>query len=292
MPTRSAVRNILASYRFQLSLKGGLRLRLAYATLYWTRYLHARYWFPRVDTSQAHALAWRYLGKAGWNQKTVTLKVPTGIVMEADLMTAFMILREIYDIGIYENCALGDFSPLEGNIVIDIGSQQGTYTLLASKKVGHRGKVFAMEPEPHNYSILEKNILLNQLDNVRIFQIAISDDDGKADFYINPDNTGGHSLVVHGENWSKTSVQKMTLDHLMREISVSPDLIKIDVEGSALAVLRGGIETLRQNKPKIVLELDSIDEEKTISELLEGLDYKTIRKGNNLFATVEKMGNV
>jgi len=69
------------------------------------------------------------------------------------------------------------FKPQVGWIVVDVGAHVGWYTLIAGIKVGPKGKVLAIEPEPRNFSILCRNIHDNRLNNVISLRIALSDSD-------------------------------------------------------------------------------------------------------------------
>ena len=284
MASLTALKNIADSYGFQLRLRGQLGPRLAYTTLYWGRYLAARYGPRRLDSGGAHCAAFAYLGRSGRSARTVTVATPQGLRLRVDLMTAFMVLKELYGERIYEDCDLDDFRVGEGQVVFDIGSQQGVFAVAAARRAGAGGRVVAVEPEPRNRELLLENIALNGLSNVRVFDCAISDQEGSARLFINAENTGAHSLVGAGSG-RHVVVRTITLDRLAREAGCAPQLIKIDVEGSTLAVLRGGLETIAASKPRIVLELDAPEDEATIRALLEPLGYRLRRKGNNLFAS-------
>ena len=63
----------------------------------------------------------------------------------------------------------------QGNFVIDLGANIGYYTCILAKLVGKDGKVFAFEPDPRNLKLLEKNIKVNEYNNVVIVDKAVSD---------------------------------------------------------------------------------------------------------------------
>src|SRR5919108_6579842 len=73
----------------------------------------------------------------------------------------------------HENEIMKYFSPNEGDTVVDIGAHIGLYSLIAAKRVGPSGKVIAIEPDPENFKILKKNLLLNQLSNVEPLECAV-----------------------------------------------------------------------------------------------------------------------
>jgi hypothetical protein len=72
----------------------------------------------------------------------------------------------------------------KGDVVLDIGANIGYYTLIFAKLVGEEGKVFAFEPEPTNFSLLEKNVEINGYKNVVLIQKAVSNETGKIRLYL------------------------------------------------------------------------------------------------------------
>lgn len=130
--------------------------------------------------------------------------------------------------------------------VVDIGANIGYYTLLASKLVKNTGRVWAIEPEPTNFSLLQKNIKLNQLHNVVLVNKAISNTNRTAKLYVSHEESGEHSLI-RGRSHIKNSIEvdATTLDDLIGCERV--DLVKNDCEGSEIDVLRGAERTIMSN---------------------------------------------
>jgi len=144
-------------------------------------------------------------------------------------------------------------------VVIDIGAHVGYYTLLAAKLVGPTGKVYAFEPEPGNHSTLQKNIQLNNYQNIVATRIAVSDRRGRASMYLTSLDSGRHSLFQHGlPKLGSTQVETTTLDWFL-ESQDAPrvDLIKIDVEGAEVDVLDGMHQLLiRSPDLKLIIEFN------------------------------------
>jgi FkbM family methyltransferase len=148
-----------------------------------------------------------------------------------------------------------------GMIVLDIGAHHGFYTLLASKLVGPAGKVYAFEPSPREQRALRLNLILNRCKNVSVQALALSDSEGRADFYVvNDEHTGFNSLRPPGISSSTTQVKVSVkqLDDWFREAKIDRvDFIKLDVEGGELAVLKSGVQFLgRLPRPIILAELE------------------------------------
>ena len=142
-----------------------------------------------------------------------------------------------------------------GMTFIDVGANKGDFTLLAARIVGDSGRVISIEPEPDNHSILRRSIELNGYTNVRVMHLALSDRDGTATLQIGS-TSGAHTLSPEFSGTRTVEVPTRTLDGVVAEQQLaSVDMIKIDVQGLELAVLRGAAETLRAN-PRIILLLD------------------------------------
>ena len=146
----------------------------------------------------------------------------------------------------------------EGNTVIDLGANIGYFTLLAAKLVGERGKVFAFEPEPKNYSYLVKNIELNNYHNVVALKKAVSDKNGKTKLYICDYDSGHHTINQAGglEAYSRgreikieeIDIETIRLDDFLKGKEELIDVIKMDVEGAEVLALTGMDNMIRVNK--------------------------------------------
>jgi FkbM family methyltransferase len=136
----------------------------------------------------------------------------------------------------------------EGMKAIDIGIDAGVTTVTIAKAVGERGKVYSFDPVSGHIDTLRKNLAANGLENVSIFQMAVSDKVGTMDFY-------GGSIIPKG-NVEKSSVKTTDLDTFLSEEKVEEiDLINMDCEGSELLVLKGAGKTLKENKVKVFCEI-------------------------------------
>ena len=142
-----------------------------------------------------------------------------------------------------------------GMTFIDVGANKGDFTLLAAQLAGNSGRVISIEPEPENHSMLQRSIALNNYANIRVMQVALSDGDGTANLQIGS-TSGAHTLSPEFNGIRAVEVPTRTLDGIVAEEELgSVDMIKIDVQGFELAVLRGAAQTLRAN-PRIILLLD------------------------------------
>ena len=145
-----------------------------------------------------------------------------------------------------------------GSTFIDIGSNKGDFALLAAGKVGDSGKVFCFEPEPQNCRWIRESIKLNGYRNIRLFELALSDSNGEARLYLGR-KSGSHTMVGPFQDWDSgvVTVRMRTLDDLLSEIHQEKvDMMKIDVEGAELSVLKGAQWVLCQNpNVRLLIEL-------------------------------------
>ncbi len=154
-----------------------------------------------------------------------------------------------------------------GMVVYDIGAHQGYYSLLSSTLAGEPGMVIAFEPSPDNLARLRRHLELNDCKNVRVIEIAVSDREGTARF-----ETRAGSGVGHLSNDGPLEVRTTRLDALAEELP-RPDVIKIDVEGAELDVLRGGLKTIESARPVIFLSVHSEELKTQCTEFLAKLNY-------------------
>lgn len=156
--------------------------------------------------------------------------------------------------------------------ILDIGAHIGTFTLLASKKVGIGGKVIAIEAETNNFNQLKKNIDLNEIKNVIPINIALSDFNGEKDFFITK-GSGCHSFspTPGQEIIDKIKIRVKSLNSLMKELNIEKiDLLKIDAEGAELEILKGAKEILIRN-PQMKMVIAAYHYPKETSEVIKYL---------------------
>ena len=151
-----------------------------------------------------------------------------------------------------EMVALFQSSIEKGMTVVDIGANLGYFTVISSHRVGPEGKVFAFEPDPHNFSLLQKNISTNEFRNVTASQIALSDRSGTRELFFGDNNTTHSFSDKRGKRKSET-VTTDTLDNILKaDGSPRVDLIKMDIEGAEPVAFEGMKETL-SNNPKLIV---------------------------------------
>lgn len=146
-----------------------------------------------------------------------------------------------------------------GMTMLDVGANDGFFSVFAARKVGNEGRVYAFEPSGREFGRLKANLVLNQLTNVRPVQKAVADLSGKGVLRICEYGHEGQNTLgdfVHQVKEAGTErVELCSLDdHFAAESLERLDFIKIDVEGAEYKVLAGARQILTRFKPIILLE--------------------------------------
>ena len=141
-----------------------------------------------------------------------------------------------------------------GDVVVDIGANVGYYTLQFARLVGRDGRVFAFEPDPENFDLLDRNVRLNGYQNVTLERKAISDRTGKARFYLAEHKGDGRVYNSHdGRGWIE--IEQVQLDEYFENHRGGVDFIKMDIQGAEPAALRGMTRLLgRHQTVKLLVE--------------------------------------
>ena len=152
------------------------------------------------------------------------------------------------------------------DVVVDVGAHIGRYTLIAA---AHNANVIAIEPEPSNFALLERNVRLNGLSNVALVAMAMTRRAGSLRLSVAPASNTGTSRVrsdrddrsIGASQDGEVSVLGNTLDNLVQKLRLQRiDWLKIDVEGHEAVVLEGGDVALRIARRLIVEVTDETDE--------------------------------
>ena len=134
-----------------------------------------------------------------------------------------------------------------GDVVVDVGAHIGYFTLLFARLVGERGRVYAFEPDPDNFALLQANVEANGYTNVVLEAMAVSEEVGTVRLYRSEDNPADHRIYDSQENRPYVEVPATSLNAYFAERSPRVDLVKIDVQGAEGAVVRGASQLLARN---------------------------------------------
>lgn len=138
-----------------------------------------------------------------------------------------------------------------GSTVVDVGANIGFFTVLLARRVGARGLVISIEPEADNFASLQRRVEHLGLDGVvSLVNAAAVENPGQAYLVLNPDNPADHRVADAG-----VAVSAVSLDALLAERGwPRVSLIKIDVQGGELRVIRGATQALRRFHPTLFVE--------------------------------------
>lgn len=152
--------------------------------------------------------------------------------------------------------------------VLDIGANIGYYVLLESSVIDRDGSIYAIEPVPTTFEILNKNIALNNLENiVTTYQYAIGSSPGEAKIevtekrnwaHIAHDNLGAQRAnILNHATYQSVLVPMTTIDIFVKEQNIkNVNFIRMDVEGFEVEVIKGALHTLTNHRPlKVFMEI-------------------------------------
>ena len=154
---------------------------------------------------------------------------------------------------------LADLAP--GDVFLDVGANDGSYTLVASRRVGAQGTVFAVEPNPYIFGALVVNLELNGCRNVVALNLAVGSTPGLVEFSHSPEHSGAGRSGAAGSGrlrWRALVERFDASSSLARACAGRPMVIKIDVEGAELEALEGlaGVIDAASVK-KVIVEIDA-----------------------------------
>jgi FkbM family methyltransferase len=138
----------------------------------------------------------------------------------------------------------------EGMHAIDIGANIGIATVAIAKRIRRVGKLYSFEPVPEYFKILKDNVSSNGLENVKVYELAVTDQVGRAPFYQKELSSG----IVFEKGAKKFEVPTTTIDKFLNKEKIGRiDLIHMDCEGSELLVFRGGGRNLIEKQSQDIL---------------------------------------
>jgi FkbM family methyltransferase len=216
--------------------------------------------------------------------------------------------REAWRTGVYEDRMVSAARRLvpDGGVLVDVGANIGFYTCGVGVDLSKRGgTVYAFEPVSSNRRRLLRNIVLNRLRRlVTVLPWALGDEPGSVVMRRTPNGNAGNAVgqnmlsswdreSVDKEGWPSEEVPVVRLDDWAIRLSRC-DVLKIDVEGADLLVLRGGRETLDRFRPVVLAEFNpywmrqvhqSIDD---VRQFTERAGYRIVRLFGDRFLPLDR----
>lgn len=190
--------------------------------------------------------------------KVYVKRLPGGFFMR--LVPEEHIQRQLFWYGYYEK-PLGDALKKiirPGDVFLDVGANIGYFSLLAAK-FEPQSAIVAFEPVSFLFEELRKNIAVNWFKNIEAINAAAGDKEETKTIFISGKENLGMSSFQQPENYSgmKEQVKTLSLDDWFVKSGLTKiDIVKIDVEGSEVSVLRGMQQLLQKFKPVILIEIN------------------------------------
>lgn len=140
-----------------------------------------------------------------------------------------------------------------GMRILEIGANIGYYALIETTLAGKNGFLYAFEPSPFNFSLLKKNLEINNIKNTELYQKAIGAKNTTSKFYV-ADKSNLSSFIKRFDmdmykNGSIIDMEMITLEKFLED-KEQIDFIRMDVEGYENEVLKGAQNILKINPPK------------------------------------------
>ena len=183
---------------------------------------------------------------------------------------------------VYQHSIFKDF------VVFDLGANYGIHSMLYSKLVGAKGKVFAYEPLQGNKADIKEHIRLNQIQNIQVVPEAISNKKGYAEFKV-AGHRGQGSLIGIGKQTSETvRVDTNSLDNFSKATNILPDFVKIDIEGAEGLALEGFTETVNSSYPFFAIDLHTPANDLEVGKFLSAHGYEVYRVNDSSAQSMRK----
>jgi len=201
----------------------------------------------------------------------ITMKNNNGILFCGKSMVA------VHTAASFHEKMLKDYMKLSEGTFIDIGANIGKYSVYIAKMLAGKGKVLSIEPEPHNFFMLIKNITLNRLQNVEAYNGACYSEEKEVSFYTQEKGSGMHSLYKPDNDKFKEEIKVKTirLDDLVDRLNLKDiRLIKLDAEGAEPEILKGAVRIMQTYHPDILFESWNDPIFKQCAEILNAYGYK------------------
>jgi FkbM family methyltransferase len=174
-----------------------------------------------------------------------------------------------------------------GQVLFDVGANIGFFSMLGASLVGPDGRVYAFDPVPHHADAIRHNLGLNDIRNFTLIEKAVADHSGRARLLVPPESTGARvdsQDPAPGEGHievEEIDVDLVTLDELVESNVIRPpDVVKIDVEGAEVEVVKGMSRTLARYRPVLLCEMHGRNGEYAKLVASMGFDVYTLDGGD------------
>jgi FkbM family methyltransferase len=154
--------------------------------------------------------------------------------------------------------------------VVDVGANIGLFSVRFSKDFT---QVISFEPTSVNYECLQENT--STLDNIKIYKLGLGEVESTAVISLpaESNNCGAFSIIDFNNHPGDVLTETITINTL-DSYNLTPDLIKIDVQGFDLNVLKGSINTIKTYRPIIISEIENKKTRHEFFNFFESVGYE------------------
>ena len=217
-------------------------------------------WFP---LEYGHGDLLRYLAPVPKNTESLHLTKLRGYPIKIYYNPKTYMGQMLFYRGIYEERYVKTCYNLleEGMVFVDIGANYGLYSLIASKKVGERGKVIAFEPQSNLVPIINKSVKENSFTNVTVVHSAVGDCKKKTMLFQPSATNNGEATLSLGTDqnvgYASKESEEVPVDRLadlLKHQNVEHvHGMKMDIEGAEFTVLKNSEPFFRNAEPHFLL---------------------------------------
>jgi FkbM family methyltransferase len=161
-----------------------------------------------------------------------------------------------------------------GDTFLDLGASAGFFTIIAGRRVGPGGQCIAVDPDPFNCQHVRAQAELNGLSNCVVIEAAAAERAGSARFALSaPGESTGHLAGDAEPVASAVDVTTTTVDDICQALG-RVALVKADVEGAEVRVLRGATRTLATIRPAWLMEVHSPELGREVRQIMRDAGYR------------------
>jgi FkbM family methyltransferase len=160
----------------------------------------------------------------------------------------------------------------DNDVIFDVGANTGMHSYFFSRNF-IQTKVYAFEPLPANADYIRDAISLNKIKNIELINAAVGAKTGE--IYFNTAANNSQGFITEQESDLKVKLE--SLDNFIETRKLTPDFIKIDVEGAESQVLEGFKKQIAQVLPVMIIESHTPDNDRAISTFFQQQPYVIYR---------------
>jgi len=184
--------------------------------------------------------------------------------------TSYFLLKKCEFGDYHELNTIKKFSNSNNLLFIDCGSNYGFYSLYTAS-LSQNNRIISIEASKNTSNEFTKNLKLNNFNNINFFNNAVSNSDGEKIFFYESVNDWESSQTHNNFKFnSETVVESIKIDTLILDKHLHDYIviIKLDVEGNEINVIKGALDLIKKSNPLIIIEFS-----KYIFENLDNIDY-------------------